>query len=71
MAVWRGRWQVSECLQIGCCRGFQAELGISDGRRCLSIPGDGDVSGYFASLVILLPWIPTPAMSPVWPKMNA
>ena len=36
-----------------------------------TIPGDGDVSGYFASLVILLPWIPTPAMSPVWPKMNA
>lgn len=32
----------------------------------------GVVPGYYLSiLVILLPWIPTPAISPVWPKMSA
>ena len=31
----------------------------------------GVAPGYLLILVILLPWIPTPAMSPVWPKMNA
>jgi hypothetical protein len=71
MAAGRGHWQVGECLQIRRRRNRQTERAIRDGSGCLSIPGDGDVSGYLSSLLILFPWIPRPAMSPCWPKMNA
>jgi hypothetical protein len=35
------------------------------------LPGDVFAKRYFSNLVILEPWMPRPAIRPLWSKMNA